>query len=143
MHIKLKPDELVDVEGTLRYMVKNRYPSGNYPSSEGSESDHLVQWCHGAPGVTLTLAKAAEVFEGEVREEFLRAAADGGEVVWNRGLLKQVGICHGVSGNAYTFLVLYRLTGTGPKHSLAFYLTGLTSLYRRGRCMEVITPTWR
>ncbi|KAJ4977244.1 hypothetical protein NE237_002350 [Protea cynaroides] len=108
MHMQLQPDEVVDVKGTLHYMVKNRYPSGNYPSSEDSESDGLVHWCHGAPGVTLTLAKAAEVFGGEA---FLRAAADGGEVVWNRGLLKRVGICHGVSGNAYTFLSLYRLTG--------------------------------
>ena len=32
-------------------------------------------------------------------------------MVWNRGLLKRVGICHGVSGNAYVFLSLYRLTG--------------------------------
>ncbi|KAJ4975584.1 hypothetical protein NE237_000690 [Protea cynaroides] len=108
MHMQPKPDEVEDVKGTLRYMIKNRYPSGNYPSSEGSESDRLVHWCHGAPGVTLTLAKAAEVFGVE---EFLRAAGDGGEVVWSRGLLKRVGICHGVSGNAYTFLSLYRLTG--------------------------------
>lgn len=60
------------------------------------------------PGVTLTLAKAAEVF-GE--KEFLQAAVDAGEVVWKRGLLKQVGICHGISGNTYVFLSLYRLTG--------------------------------
>lgn len=32
-------------------------------------------------------------------------------MVWNRGLLKRVGICHGISGNAYVFLSLYRLTG--------------------------------
>lgn len=42
-------------------MIRNRFPSGNYPSSEGSESDRLVHWCHGAPGVALTLAKAAKV----------------------------------------------------------------------------------
>lgn len=32
-------------------------------------------------------------------------------MVWERGLLKRVGICHGISGNAYVFLSLYRLTG--------------------------------
>lgn len=32
-------------------------------------------------------------------------------MVWNRGLLKRVGICHGISGNSYVFLALYRLTG--------------------------------
>ncbi|RZC93000.1 hypothetical protein C5167_028359 [Papaver somniferum] len=44
-------------------------------------------------------------------QDFLRAAIDAGEVVWERGLLRRVGICHGVSGNAYVFLSLYRLTG--------------------------------
>lgn len=43
--------------------------------------------------------------------EFLQAAMDAAEVVWSRGLLKRVGICHGISGNAYAFLALYRLTG--------------------------------
>lgn len=32
-------------------------------------------------------------------------------MIWNRGLLRRVGICHGVSGNAYVFLSLYRATG--------------------------------
>lgn len=108
MEMELMSDELEDVKGTLRYMIKNRFPSGNYPSSEGSESDRLVHWCHGAPGVALTLVKAAEVFGAD---EFLQAAVEAGEVVWNRGLLKRVGVCHGISGNAYVFLSLYRLTG--------------------------------
>ncbi|KAI3959778.1 hypothetical protein MKW98_029815 [Papaver atlanticum] len=108
MDMELKPDEVEDVKGTLRYMIQNRFPSGNYPSSEESESDRLVHWCHGSPGVALTLVKAAEVFGDE---DFLRAAIDAGEVVWERGLLRRVGICHGVSGNAYVFLSLYRLTG--------------------------------
>ncbi|KAK9268763.1 hypothetical protein L1049_000525 [Liquidambar formosana] len=108
MDMELKPDEVEDVKGTLRYMIKNCFPSGNYPSSEGSESDRLVHWCHGAPGVALTLVKASEVFGCK---EFLQAAVDAGEVVWNRGLLKRVGVCHGISGNTYVFLSLYRLTG--------------------------------
>ncbi|CAN4104165.1 unnamed protein product [Withania somnifera] len=108
MDMELKADEAEDVKATLRYMIKNRFPSGNYPSSEGSESDRLVHWCHGAPGVVLTLIKAAKVFSSD---EFLQAAVEASEVVWNRGLLKRVGICHGVSGNSYVFLSLYRLTG--------------------------------
>lgn len=43
--------------------------------------------------------------------EFLQAAADAAEVVWKRGLLKRVGICHGISGNAYVFLSLYQVMG--------------------------------
>ncbi|KAK5770904.1 hypothetical protein PVK06_047061 [Gossypium arboreum] len=40
-------------------------------------------------------------------DEILEAA----EVVWNRGLLKRVGICHGISGNACVLLSLYPKTG--------------------------------
>ena len=62
MHMELKIDEIEDVKGTLRYMIKNRFPRGNYPASEEDRNrDVLVHWCHGAPGVALTLAKAAEV----------------------------------------------------------------------------------
>jgi lantibiotic modifying enzyme len=61
MHTELKLDEQDDVKNTLRYMISNRFPSGNYPSSEESESDRLVHWCHGAPGVALTLVKAYQV----------------------------------------------------------------------------------
>lgn len=108
MDMELKADEAEDVKATLRYMIRNRFPSGNYPSSEGSESDRLVHWCHGAPGVALALIKAAKVFSSD---DFLQAAVEAAEVVWNRGLLKRVGICHGISGNSYVFLSLYRLTG--------------------------------
>ncbi|KAH0744271.1 hypothetical protein KY290_032264 [Solanum tuberosum] len=92
MDMELKADEVEDVKATLHYIIRNRFPSGNYPSSEGSESDRLVHWCHGAPGVALTLIKAAKVFSND---EFLQAAVEAAEVIWNRGLLKRVGICHG------------------------------------------------
>lgn len=65
MDMELKADEVEDVKATLHYMIRNRFPSGNYPSSEGSESDRLVHWCHGAPGVALTLIKAAKVWTME------------------------------------------------------------------------------
>lgn len=49
-----------------------------------------------------------KVFE---EKRYLDAAISCGEVVWKRGLLKKgYGICHGVSGNAYTFLALYKHT---------------------------------
>jgi len=53
MELNLEEQELV--KGTLYYLINNRIPSG------GSESDRLVHWCHGAPGVALTLSKAAKV----------------------------------------------------------------------------------
>ncbi|KAI3502216.1 hypothetical protein L1887_30248 [Cichorium endivia] len=109
MHFELSPDVVEDVKNTLKYMIGNRFASGNYPScEEDKREDILVHWCHGAPGMALTLVKAAQVFEDK---EFVDAAIEAGEVVWKRGLLKRVGICHGISGNAYVFLSLFRLTG--------------------------------
>ena len=59
MDMPLTPDDVEDVKGTLRYMISNR---GNYPSSEEDKRrDVLVHWCHGAPGIALTLVKAAKV----------------------------------------------------------------------------------
>ncbi|KAL8131324.1 lanC-like protein GCL2 isoform X2 [Apium graveolens] len=107
MDLELKSDEREDVKATLKYMINNRLPSGNYPVVEGDDNDVLVHWCHGAPGIALTLVKAAQVFGDK---EFLEAAIDAADVVWNRGLLKKVGICHGISGNTYVFLSLYGLT---------------------------------
>ena len=46
------------------------------------------------------------------KEKYLDAALKCGEVVWRHGLLKKgYGICHGVAGNAYTFLSLFKQTG--------------------------------
>lgn len=63
MDVELEAEEEALVTGTLRYMIQNRFPSGNYPSSEKSERDRLVHWCHGAPGVALSLVKAAKVVQ--------------------------------------------------------------------------------
>lgn len=62
MHFPLNKKDEEDVKGTLRYMIARRFPSGNYPSSEGNATDRLVHWCHGAPGIAMTLCKASKVF---------------------------------------------------------------------------------
>ena len=61
MDMELTEDELKDVKGTLIYMINNRFSNGNYRSSEGSTSDHFIDWCLGATGMALTLTKAATV----------------------------------------------------------------------------------
>lgn len=110
LHFPLSEESAEDVKGTLRYMMSNRFPnSGNYPSSEGNPRDKLVQWSHGATGMAITLCKASQVFPND--REFRDAAIEAGEVVWKNGLVKKVGLAEGISGNAYSFLSLYRLTG--------------------------------
>lgn len=82
-------------------------PSGNLASSWGKVKDDLVHWCHGAPGFILLLVQAFMISNNL---EYLTIAESIGEnVVWPRGLLRKgVGLCHGISGNAYAFLALYR-----------------------------------
>lgn len=85
-----------------------QYPSGNFPSSLGSQTDKLVHWCHGAPGAVHLLALAYKVFDDALYLDALRKSVD---VIWERGLLKKgYGICHGTAGNAYAFLHMYQLT---------------------------------
>lgn len=62
LHFPLSIEDAEDVKATLRCMMRNRFPhSGNYPSSEGNPRDKLVQWSHGATGMTITLCKASQV----------------------------------------------------------------------------------
>ncbi|KAM7301134.1 lanC-like protein 2 isoform X2 [Ixodes scapularis] len=106
---QLSEAELKDlVRPSVDAFVSLQYPSGNFPSSLGSETDKLVHWCHGAPGAAHLLALARTVFDDARYLEPLRKSVD---VIWRRGLLKKgYGICHGVAGNAYAFLRMYQLT---------------------------------
>ncbi|XP_024225261.1 glutathione S-transferase LANCL1 isoform X2 [Bombus impatiens] len=97
-----------DIKPALDFLQNIRYPSGNFPSSIGSHTDKLIHWCHGAPGMTMLFCLAYEIYKDK---NYLTTAVQCGEVIWSRGLLKKgYGICHGVAGNAYTFLSLFQQT---------------------------------
>jgi len=85
-----------------------KFKSGNYASSISSLTegrDRLIHWCHGAPGFAMLFARASEVFADD-KQALMKKSDDACSVVWERGLLKKgTGICHGISGNAYTFLM--------------------------------------
>lgn len=106
---KVNPDILSElVRPSIDYVRHKRFRSGNFPSSLSNESDRLVHWCHGAPGVIHMLIMAHKIFK---EEKYLKEAVDCGEVIWQRGLLRKgYGICHGTAGNGYAFLSLYKLT---------------------------------
>ncbi|EFN72970.1 LanC-like protein 1 [Camponotus floridanus] len=93
---------------SLYYLQRLQFSSGNFPSSTGNPSDKLIQWCHGAPGISILFCLAYKVFEDNT---FLETAIRCGEVTWERGLLKKgYSICHGVAGNGYTFIYLFQQT---------------------------------
>lgn len=133
-HRYLDSEQLNLIKEAIDFIQGIKYPSSNYPSSIGSQTDRLVHWCHGAPGVVHLLIKAYIVYKDE---SYLESALACGDVIWQRGILKKgFSLCHGISGNAYAFLHLYQLT-RDPKH-----------LYRAGKFAQYYfdhghTITWR
>lgn len=96
------------VRPTLDYLILKRFATGNYPAVLEARDDLLVHWCHGSPGVIFALVEAARCFSDK---QYLTEAERAADVVWERGLLKKgYGLCHGIAGNAYSFLVLYQET---------------------------------
>jgi len=72
----------------------------------GSDGRIRVQWCHGAPGVVVSLARLARG-DADLAELLLA----GGELTWQAGpLVKGAGLCHGTAGNGFAFLKLFELT---------------------------------
>lgn len=98
------------VRRTADRLLTCRFRTGNLPSSLGNYKDKNVQWCHGAVGLVPLLIQMASVFE---EPSYLLQAKEAADVVWIRGLLstKGLGLCHGIPGNGYTLLSLYRATG--------------------------------
>jgi len=109
-----------DIVGTIQQILKMEIrwggrAGGDYPAAVGRRAHAtkapLVHWCHGAPGAVFLFTKAVEVL-GDPSGEFISAAERAASVVWDRGLLKKgPGICHGVAGNGYVLLCMYRATG--------------------------------
>ena len=76
--------------------------------AESGSKNLLVHFCHGAPGAILLFCTAYRYFPFK---EYLETAETLASVVWEYGLLRKGGgLCHGVAGNAYSFLALYRTT---------------------------------
>jgi hypothetical protein len=122
IHILLKSVEVVEelkkdkelmmlLENTCDQLLTLQTEIGNFPVSLNSKKDHLVHFCHGAPGLIPTLLAAHKTFKKEVH---LISALTSGELVWKQGiLLKGNSLCHGITGNTYLLHSLYRYT-TNP-----------------------------
>ncbi|RMY45018.1 hypothetical protein D0865_10184 [Hortaea werneckii] len=88
------------LEAELAVLLTYQYESGNFPSSVPPERDRLVQVCHGAPGVVISLESIRECFP-TLKEKIEKAIAKGRDCILERGLLtKEPCLCHGINGNA-------------------------------------------
>lgn len=100
--------DLQDVKSMIDEILKMQN-DGNFPCHFNKPDSHLVHWCHGAPGVFYLMAKAYKIFGSQ---EYLNSCIKCGDLIWKVGLLKKgPGICHGIAGNGYVHLLLFRLTG--------------------------------
>ncbi|PNF36632.1 LanC-like protein 2 [Cryptotermes secundus] len=104
----------IDSESMQQVVTAVLRSGQNLAKQEGRNVPLMYMWhgkyylggAHGIAGILYMLLK---VFG---HDQYLQTALKCGDVVWRRGLLtKGYSICHGVAGNAYTFLVLYQLTG--------------------------------
>jgi lantibiotic modifying enzyme len=83
------------VQAELAVTLSYQYPSGNFPSTVPPERDRLVQVCHGAPGVIISLLSIRDYFP-QLHEKIDKAISRGRECILERGLLtKEPCICHG------------------------------------------------
>jgi len=113
-----EPSFINPITITLDHYVSIQYEDGNMPTMNCTRMgfpvlpDIKVQWCHGAPGFVSTFSKAALAFQkiNETKANiYLHSAIKASNATWERGLLtKGLTYCHGVGGNAYMFLDLYK-----------------------------------
>lgn len=103
------------VRSSIDFLLSLETRTGNYPcamdelgTNSRTEENELVHWCHGAPGIIYLFAVAYFRYKDS---RYLDACLRTGELIWHKGLLRKgPGICHGIAGNGYVFLLLYRLT---------------------------------
>jgi len=108
------PSWAPQLEADLGALLSYQYDGGNWPSSIPPGRDRLVQVCHGAPGVIISLESIKHNFP-KLQDKIERAIAKGRECVIERGLLtKEPCLCHGISGNALA------LEGEQFEHFLTF-----------------------
>jgi lantibiotic modifying enzyme len=88
------------LEAELATILTYQYESGNWPSSIPPGRDRLIQVCHGAPGIILSLVSIRQFFP-KLHSRIDRAIENGRKAIVERGLLtKEPCLCHGISGNA-------------------------------------------
>jgi len=96
-----------DIQLTIEYILSKLDKDGSFSSRLGGSND-LVQWCHGPPGFIFLMCRAHEIYGDE---KFIVAAKKAAQVTWEKGFLsKGASLCHGVAGNAYALLCVYRAT---------------------------------
>jgi hypothetical protein len=131
-HLDLIADTIT---GLCRICIAN---GGHLPtsipllSSSQSRASHLLQICHGTPGLLILLAAAQRdgFFTGTFwKPEWDVAIRLGTEKIWQEGILSKGGnLCHGLTGNAWPLLTL---------HDIFRYDLGMQTIAKRKRAKDL------
>lgn len=93
-----------------------------------TDSERLVQWCHGAPGNGLFFLRAAAILGDD---DFRDATERCAEATWAAGDIRgNPSQCHGLCGNAELFLEIYRLWGEARYQEMAYDFAEKALRYR-------------
>lgn len=99
-----EPKRAMQLKGLVEELIAAQNPQmGNWPSSNESGRDHLVQFCHGAPGCVISLLAVRQHFtqDAKLLGKIDEAIELGRNCIYEQGLLvKEPCLCHGATGNA-------------------------------------------
>ncbi|KAJ1915996.1 hypothetical protein H4219_004018 [Mycoemilia scoparia] len=95
------------IEATARFLGSLRSPNYNYPPDLSTRSCHLFHFCHGAPGICLSFLSIYHYTESPSLKKYcLKEAIRSLKTIEANGVLRKgVGLCHGLSGNAFPFII--------------------------------------
>ena len=98
------PQRAIQLKGLVEKLIAAQHPAtGNWASSNESGRDHLVQFCHGAPGFVISLLAIRQYCtqDPDLSEKMGQAVELGQDCIYQQGLLaKEPCLCHGATGNA-------------------------------------------
>lgn len=97
------PSRASEVQDRVSWILDQQSSMGGFPSSDLVGHDELVQFCHGATGIILSLHSIHPSFRTSpaLQSRIGSAISSAQRAVWDRGLLKKTpGLCHGIAGNA-------------------------------------------
>jgi lantibiotic modifying enzyme len=90
---------------------------GNWPDFRGSQPGYSLAWCHGAPGIALSRARAFRLTGSEEAKREAAVAIQTTEMGVRQslayGAVADFSLCHGLAGNAECASVSARILGNG------------------------------
>jgi hypothetical protein len=96
------PNIVNQVKPYLLEILQSQFKSGNFPPSHAKgeqDDDRLVQFCHGSPGIVLSIMSIGKFYQSDmsVYDKFTAAIHNGQADIMARGLLtKSPCLCHGI-----------------------------------------------